>query len=770
MIKSVYATNFRRYEELSLNFDEDRQLILIAGNNGVGKSTILEVIMYALWGEGRNGRRNLDSLLKRGAELEGMSAQLVFTVGDDTYRVVRRRDGKNSTAVLYANDTPLVEGSVQVSASIETLLGMDSAGFKLAVIAQQKDLDGLASLRPHERSLMVSRLLRLDVLTAARNAAQILFKKERDITKEIVGEDAKQIDADIREHSLTLAAYDLELSSVKESLVLIDGILEQSRDVRDQWNLAKMSSARIEGALSQVRQAQEDLAAQLEYLVLVDVPLVDVNVGSLALEIAENERNLLLATSAQAAARQKKVIQEELLRILESRKTLENAPKPMADETRKDLESRAQHCEEQIAGNTAKYNEIRLNGIGLNFKLSDTENKLKKQKDIQDVCGACGQEVSVEYKTATMDNLLEEVTGLREKIVDCTRRETIVRQDMEQLQESAGNMAEILKKDADLADSSHSGVKELLELERREIMYASQMDRLDVTPVDIDAAYARKAEIALKVARLGEYDNAVQERQKVMHTMAKLEEQMTLNNKSMESLTRDLANSVPGDVLVAKYAEVTKTEQTKAEELELLNYWLQEIAVLQSRIVQENKRLNLAKAVDARRAEHQSRAVAAAAASRLLSLLADTLATRLRPNLESAVSSILNTMSSSRFSAVKISDDYTVTVNDQGKFVPLADLSGGEVDLVALSLRLALSQVVSERHGAGGAGFLVLDECFASQDRERRQSILDGLRNMREIYSQIFIVSHVENIEDSADMVVSVSTDESREDTEVTVS
>ena len=64
----------------------------------------------------------------------------------------------------------------------------------------------------------------------------------------------------------------------------------------------------------------------------------------------------------------------------------------------------------------------------------------------------------------------------------------------------------------------------------------------------------------------------------------------------------------------------------------------------------------------------------------------------------------------------------------------------------------------------------MLDECFASQDRERRQSILDGLRNMRDVYSQIFIVSHVENIEDSADMVIAVDTDASRADTEVTVS
>ena len=770
MIKSIYATNFRRYSELSLNFDEDRQLILIAGNNGVGKSTILEVIMYALWGEGRSGRRNLDSLLKRGAELEGMSAQLVFTIGDDAYRVIRRRDGKNSTAVLYANDTPLVEGSIQVSTSIEALLGMDSAGFKLAVIAQQKDLDGLASLRPHERSLMVSRLLRLDVLTAARNAAQVLFKKERDITKEIVGENTKQIEEDIQEHRTTLASYDLELLSVKESLKSIDGVLEKSEDVRSQWDRAKVDKARIEGALSQVRQAQEDLTAQLEYLVLADVPQVDVNVGSLALEIAENERDLLVASLAQASLRQKKIIEEELLLIAGSRKTLESTPKPIADGTRKDLESRIEHGREQIARATAKYNETKLNGIELNFKLNEVETRLNRHKGIQDVCESCGQEVSVEYRTAMSDSLMVEKIAMAEKIVDCTRRETIVREDREALESNTDKMVKTLQEDADLIKTSESNFRELLELDRRERMYASQLDRLDVAPMDIDAVYSRKAEIALKVSRLGEYDNAVKERQKVMHTMAKLEEQLTLNNKSIESLERDLAKSVPGAALVLQFAEVEKTEQTKAEELALLNYWLQEIAVLQSRLVHENRRLSLAKAVDTRRAEHHGRAVAAAAASRLLSLLSDTLATRLRPNLEAAVSSILGTMSSSRFLAVKIDDDYTVTVNDQGKFVSLADLSGGEVDLVALSLRLALSQVVSERHGAGGAGFLVLDECFASQDRERRQSILDGLRNMRDVYSQIFIVSHVENIEDSADMVIAVDTDASRADTEVTVS
>ena len=185
MIKSLSLTNFRKHAELDLKFQEEGQLVLINGKNGVGKTSILEAITFALYGEGRAGRKNLDMLVKRGAELEGMSVEMSFTLGQDLYRIHRRRDGKNSTAVLYVNDSPLVEGPLGVTAEITALLGMDSQGFKLAVVAQQKDLDGLSSVRPAERAQMITRLLRLDVLTKAKDEANATFRKEREIFKEL---------------------------------------------------------------------------------------------------------------------------------------------------------------------------------------------------------------------------------------------------------------------------------------------------------------------------------------------------------------------------------------------------------------------------------------------------------------------------------------------------------------------------------------------------------------------------------------------------------
>jgi exonuclease SbcC len=90
----------------------------------------------------------------------------------------------------------------------------------------------------------------------------------------------------------------------------------------------------------------------------------------------------------------------------------------------------------------------------------------------------------------------------------------------------------------------------------------------------------------------------------------------------------------------------------------------------------------------------------------------------------------------------------------------ISDLSGGEIDLISLAVRLGLSSVVSERHGSGGIGFLILDECFGSQDTGRRTSIMNALRNLKSSHGQIFLISHVGGLEDSADAVVDVEVDE----------
>ena len=106
---------------------------------------------------------------------------------------------------------------------------------------------------------------------------------------------------------------------------------------------------------------------------------------------------------------------------------------------------------------------------------------------------------------------------------------------------------------------------------------------------------------------------------------------------------------------------------------------------------------------------------------------------------------------------------------DDGKYHLLSEFSGGEVDLIALALRLSLAQVVGERHGSDSLGVLILDEIFGSQDAGRREAIITGLRELRSMYGQIFVISHVGGIEEYADKVIELNCGEDRKLLDVAV-
>jgi exonuclease SbcC len=162
------------------------------------------------------------------------------------------------------------------------------------------------------------------------------------------------------------------------------------------------------------------------------------------------------------------------------------------------------------------------------------------------------------------------------------------------------------------------------------------------------------------------------------------------------------------------------------------------------------------------RSEREHVALVAAHTKAVLKEVHELLSEGLRPQLETAATSLLARLSEGRFPAVSVSADYDVKVSDDGTFRPLGDLSGGETDLVALAIRLALAQVVADRRGSDALGLLVLDEVFGSQDASRRQAILVALRELRQIYGQIFLISHVGGLEDAADRVVDLALDEQR--------
>jgi exonuclease SbcC len=769
MIRSLVLENFRLHSHTELRFESDGQIILVAGGNGVGKSTLLEAILFALYGEGRHGKRNLDLLVRRGAELEGMSVELVFELDQTTYRINRRRDGRAVTAVLYGNEIPLMEGPNAVTDAVVRLLGMDAVGFKVAVIAQQKDLDGLASLRPAERSAAVRRLLRLDALTAAKELAQTSFRHERDLVRELrpgVSDDVAGERDRILSIRETAAAELLRCTEVVDALRIE---LEASADVEALWNLAVANRDR---AISAVRDAERDLLALTTTRDELDIPAEPDNtddVEALVSEISVIERALAEAESSARNREQRVLVETELSRV----RTRISAT-VVADHA--ELRSSKALADGDVAAahDLISAAEIRLEEFKSAFHRAVADRdaireQIERLNQAGAMCDTCGQEISDEHREAhgnelvvALENADSTVNELTAAGRACTDERNTARTALDAARSRSAEVIELIaqaQRDAD----------ELAELHRRESTYADQLDRLVVTDVDVNALAQNRRSLDVRLSGARDAARIRGNRAVVLARAEELDRSIAAAGARRDQANVDAASSEVGGDLEVRNRERVALRARHDEELALLQYWERETLLAGERLVAADAVLERRVALERRIANHETKALDASNAALLLGDAADRLATRIRPMLEGSMSSLLATMSAGRFDSVRIDDDYNVTVSDAGSFRALGELSGGEVDLVALALRLALSQAVADRAGSG-ARFLILDECFGSQDPERRASVMSALRGLRDTYRQIFLISHVENIEDSADVVIRVETAEDRSEAEVTIS
>jgi exonuclease SbcC len=124
---------------------------------------------------------------------------------------------------------------------------------------------------------------------------------------------------------------------------------------------------------------------------------------------------------------------------------------------------------------------------------------------------------------------------------------------------------------------------------------------------------------------------------------------------------------------------------------------------------------------------------------------------RLKPRIQSEVSWLLNEVTQGKYPAVAIDEDYTIKISSNGIFYPIYRFSGGEKDLINLCLRVGISRVLvslSREQGFAHLESLFLDETFSSLDGERRRNLLSSLRTLEHFFSQIVIITHVDDVKE----------------------
>ena len=84
MIKSIELVDFLSHSDTKLEFKDG--VTIFVGDNGAGKSSIIDAITYALFGE--HTRKDVKSLIRRGTN-QGY-AKIEFSMRDKQYEAFRK--------------------------------------------------------------------------------------------------------------------------------------------------------------------------------------------------------------------------------------------------------------------------------------------------------------------------------------------------------------------------------------------------------------------------------------------------------------------------------------------------------------------------------------------------------------------------------------------------------------------------------------------------------------------------------------------------------
>ena len=203
MITSIELGDFLAHSNTKLEFGNG--VTVFVGNNGAGKSSIIDAITFALFGQ--HTRKSNKGLIKRGAT-QGF-AKIVFSVNGKQYEAVRKIDSKGTLSAKFSDTTN--DEQIEIAAGerkqfgesmtheVEKIIGLDFEKLKIASIVQQGELNAIINAKPKEFKELLNAIIGIDKLDVASESMKTVNKEFREKIKEDVGYDDTHIEILLRD-------------------------------------------------------------------------------------------------------------------------------------------------------------------------------------------------------------------------------------------------------------------------------------------------------------------------------------------------------------------------------------------------------------------------------------------------------------------------------------------------------------------------------------------------------------------------------------------
>jgi exonuclease SbcC len=771
-LRSLSLRNYRVYRSVDLEFPDG--LIGIYGANGSGKSTIIESLRFALYGDSRTDKWELRSA----GVGDDVRVELVFEHEGNTYDVRRRLKGRNLTpeVEVFLNGQLAAQSVREANAFLARVLGMDQRAFLASVCAQQKELTAFATMLPSDRRRLVLDLLGVspveralakvreqarDARTAATGArAGLPDLAELETAAAEAEAERRRAEQDEQAAAAAEAAAGAALAEAEQATAAAEQAAKALEGLRARAGLARAAADghRQEAERHEARAAEADRLGP-------DIQAAADRVADLAAAAAPLEA--LEQAREQAAARANLVtaLEEARGRQRTSERALHKAEADAAGAgrlvaARVEAEQTVTDLDEQLTAARERHAELsEAAGAATNrLRVATEAAAAAADLDPDAPCPTCGQPLGAAAHAELRrrhDGELAAAGAAHDAAV--TARQAAVTAG-KALAERRAALSELLEQ-ARAAETKAVKATTLVEaastaLEQNVADVAARQHALDQAPdpgFDPDAwtrarqAAAAGQEAALRLAELERrVAQADAERDLAKQALARADQA----DAGAAALDAEAGALGPADAVLAEAREGQKAATQAATAAHGARSAANQALAGAGRLAEARQA-----ALEAARGQHERVAgleEQAAYLHRLADLVAGFrlhLVSRLGRRLSVESAALFAELTDHEYQDLVVDpEDYAIRIADAGTEYELSRFSGSENDLASLSLRVAVSLVIAE--SAGELGLLVLDEVLGALDRERRERMLDALTRLQGRFRQVLLVTHNDEVKD----------------------
>jgi DNA repair protein SbcC/Rad50 len=786
-LNRVVLQNFRQHADSRVEFGPG--VTGIIGPNGAGKTTILEAIAWAIYGNpAARGTRDSIRFNRAGAR-SGVRVELDFDLGGHNYRVVRGLT--NAELYLDGQHNKIADSITGVTDVLVRRLGMTREEFFNTYFTGQKEISVMAAMSPTERAQFLSRVLGYERLRAAQEIAR---DRRRAIVAEMAG--LKQGMGDPEAVARQVAESETRLEQARDRARFAQRRREATQaaldEVRPRWDAAQRAREAHQALLADLRVAEQQEAAEHREVQRLERDLADA--ASARAELEQLRRELepfaLIASEfqrldvlAREGGRRRALLEtqaalaEDLVRLRDRRAKLENAP---TLETEIDAALVAKRAEFEatdglLEARRTEWVRDRQEAETKRQSLREQYTELKEQRDrivslgAEGACPTCARPLGDTYR-AVLDLLDEQIETVR---VDGNYYKARFEQLME------------MPEDVQALDEQRRAMSlEVSTLERRLTKVQLAVQELAHIESDLEGKNDRATQVNAELTAIPPgYDAARHEKLRgEIERLTPLDARAARLSAQLErvpQVERELAGAAERLASIRERLRVLqgRRDETTIHEAEhealrgeyeraTTEAHAAELALVQARGEEASAHTALERAhgVAAELASRQrmlneltQRKVLHDELDRAFTDLRTDLNFQLRPELSELASGFLSDLTDGRYAELELDDSYNIVVLEDG--LPKPVISGGEEDLANLVLRLAISQMIAERAGQPFS-LLILDEIFGSLDEARRANVLDLLRRLQGRFEQVILITHIEQVREGVERVISVRYDE----------